>query len=52
MVGGFTGTGVKTIVPAKATAKFVCRLVPNQDPDAVLKVLTAPDFAHVSISLG
>lgn len=41
MVGGFTGTGVKTIVPAKATAKFVCRLVPNQDPDAVLKAAEA-----------
>ena len=27
---GFTGTGVKTIVPAKATAKIVCRLVPDQ----------------------
>ena len=38
MWGGFTGTGVKTIVPAKATAKFVCRLVPDQDPDTILQV--------------
>ena len=38
MWGGFTGTGVKTVVPAKATAKVVCRLVPDQHPDDVIKV--------------
>ena len=38
MWGGFIGTGVKTIVPAKAAAKFVCRLVPDQDPETILKV--------------
>ena len=38
MWGGFTGTGVKTIVPATATAKVVCRLVPDQHPDDVIQV--------------
>ena len=36
--GGFTGKGVKTIVPGKATAKIACRLVPDQDPYDILKV--------------
>ena len=38
MWGGFTGVGVKTIVPAKATAKVVCRLVPDQKPEAIIQV--------------
>ena len=29
--GGFTGQGAKTVLPSKATAKFSCRLVPDQD---------------------
>lgn len=32
MIGGFTGEGTKTVMPAKAKAKITCRLVPDQDP--------------------
>lgn len=41
MWSGFTGEGQKTIVPATAHAKLTCRLVPHQDPDAVLKAIEA-----------
>lgn len=36
--GGFKEEGIKTIVPAKASLKLAARLVPGQDPTAVLAV--------------
>jgi len=36
---GYTGEGVKTILPHKATAKIDSRLVPNQDPDEALALI-------------
>lgn len=36
VAGGFTGAGAKTVIPAKATAKVSCRLVPKQDPEKVI----------------
>ena len=41
MPGGFTAPGAKTVIPAKAAAKVSMRLVPNQDPDDILKRYTA-----------
>jgi acetylornithine deacetylase/succinyl-diaminopimelate desuccinylase-like protein len=39
VIGGFTGAGAKTVIPARATAKVSMRLVPRQDPDRVLSGL-------------
>jgi len=33
---GYTGEGMKTVLPTYATAKITCRLVPNQEPKAIL----------------
>src|ERR671939_2233085 len=34
-IGGFTGEGAKTVIPARAIAKVSMRLVPRQDPAQV-----------------
>jgi acetylornithine deacetylase/succinyl-diaminopimelate desuccinylase-like protein len=39
IAGGFTGAGSKTVIPAKAVAKVSVRLVPDQNPDKVLKAV-------------
>jgi acetylornithine deacetylase/succinyl-diaminopimelate desuccinylase-like protein len=39
--GGYTGPGVKTILPHVATAKLDSRLVPNQTPDEQLRLIRA-----------
>ena len=40
IVGGYTGPGPKTVIPARATAKISMRLVPDQRPKAVLRAFT------------
>jgi acetylornithine deacetylase/succinyl-diaminopimelate desuccinylase-like protein len=39
IVGGYTGPGVKTAVPYSAEAKISMRLVPNQKPEKILKLV-------------
>ncbi len=39
ITGGFQGQGAKTIIPARASAKIGCRLVPDQEPDDIAQKL-------------
>lgn len=55
LYGGYTGAGAKTVIPAKASAKLSCRLVPDQDPGKVKEGLLAfldarmPDGCRVEV---
>ena len=44
MPGGYVAPGAKTVIPAKASAKVSMRLVPDQNPDDILKKYT--DFVN------
>jgi len=48
--GGYNGQGGKTIIPAKASAKLSFRLVENQTPDEIEKIVT--DFIRDNIPKG
>jgi len=37
--GGYQGEGAKTVIPSKAYAKFSTRLVPNQDPEKIARLV-------------
>jgi acetylornithine deacetylase/succinyl-diaminopimelate desuccinylase-like protein len=49
--GGFQGDGTKTVLPAEAHAKITCRLVPRQDPDRIVELLTAHVKRHAPTSV-
>jgi acetylornithine deacetylase/succinyl-diaminopimelate desuccinylase-like protein len=37
IAGGFTGTGAKTVIPARAVAKVSMRMVPKQNPEKIIE---------------
>jgi len=39
LVGGYTGHGIKTIIPPRAEVKISCRIVPDQNPNKILKLV-------------
>ena len=47
IVGGYTGEGFKTVIPAKASAKVSFRLVEGQDPAAVRAAFRAHVRARI-----
>jgi acetylornithine deacetylase/succinyl-diaminopimelate desuccinylase-like protein len=50
IIGGYTGDGVKTVIPAKASAKITCRLVPYQEPEKIGKLVA--DFLEANAPEG
>lgn len=51
LFGGFSGEGIKTVLPAEAGAKITCRLVPDQDPDTIIAQLRAHVEKHKPVGV-
>jgi len=51
LTSGHQGEGVKTIIPAFASAKFSFRLVPNQDPKKLTNALQAHIDKHLPMGV-
>ncbi len=47
MWGGYTGPGGMTVIPSTAHAKITCRLVPYQDPQAIVGLVQAHLQTHL-----
>lgn len=44
--GGFQEEGIKTVLPSEAHAKITCRLVADQDPERIVRLLQAHVEQH------
>lgn len=57
IIGGYTGPGAKTVLPSKVHAKISMRLVPDQDPDEIGRLLKTavanltPPSVHVQVTV-
>ena len=51
IVGGYTGAGKKTVIPASASAKITCRIVPGQDPAKVLDSIERHLLRHAPVGV-
>jgi acetylornithine deacetylase/succinyl-diaminopimelate desuccinylase-like protein len=55
IAGGYAGEGFKTVLPSRAKLKLSCRLVPNQDPAKIFKLVQdyilsiTPPTVHLTI---
>ncbi len=47
MWGGYQGPGGKTVIPSEAHAKITCRLVADQDPDEIVRLVKRHLESHV-----
>ena len=47
--GAFSEPGAKTVIPRKVTGKFSVRIVPNQTPEIVEKVVVVSAFDKFNI---
>lgn len=50
LCGGYYGPGFKTVIPAKAICKVSCRLIPDQDPEKIGKLVA--NFFEKNIAKG
>ena len=46
--GGYQGEGSKTVIPSKSFAKLSFRLVPDQDPENILKIVREHLESHLT----
>ncbi|MBF0138220.1 MAG: dipeptidase [Magnetococcus sp. DMHC-1] len=50
LYGGYTGEGSMTVIPSVAKAKISLRLVPDQDPEEMVRLVT--DYFHAHTPVG